>query len=155
MSTNFWDVKVGDEESPSQPTPLVEKGPPVENKATKVHSDAVLFSNPLVIDVDGNKIEIPLERSNELSEQAINLILKAKEYWMIELAPGNRFFQMDVQTAEIEHWQDGEIIHQQRGDIGQVDPPHRPRARRERLCPMGTIRCAAASLARTVFESCL
>ena len=120
MSTNFWDVKVGDEEKPSQPTPLVEKGPSVENKATKVHSDAILFSNPLVIDVDGNKIELPLERSNELSEQAINLILKAKEYWMIELAPGNRFFQMDVQTAEIEHWQDDAIIHQQRGDIGQA-----------------------------------
>ena len=120
MSTNFWDVEVGDEENPSQPAPLVEKDPSVENKATKVHSDAVLFSNPLVIDVDGNKIEIHLEKSNELSEQAINLILKAKEYWMIELAPGNRFFQMDVQTAEIEHWQDGAIIHQQRGDIGQA-----------------------------------
>ena len=101
MSTNFWDVEVGDEENPSQPAPLVEKDPSVENKATKVHSDAVLFSNPLVIDVDGNKIEIHLEKSNELSEQAINLILKAKEYWMIELAPGNRFFQMDVQLSLI------------------------------------------------------
>ena len=121
MSTNFWDVKVGDEDTPAPTPQSVEKAPSlVENKATKPHSDAVLFSNPLVIDVDGNKIELPLERSNQLSEQAINLILKAKEYWMIELAPGNRFFQMNVQTAEIEHWQDGEIIHQQRGDIGQA-----------------------------------
>lgn len=121
MSTNFWDVKVGDEDTPAPIPQSVEKDPSlVENKATKPHSDAVLFSNPLVIDVDGNRIELPLERSNQLSEQAINLILKAKEYWMIELAPGNRFFQMNVQTAEIEHWQDGDIIHQQRGDIGQA-----------------------------------
>ena len=121
MSTNFWDAKVGDEETPTPPLPSVEKGPSlVENKATKPHSEVVLFSNPLVIDVDGNRIELPLERSNELSEQAINLILKSKEYWMIELAPGNRFFQMNVQTAEIEHWQDGDIINQQRGDIGQA-----------------------------------
>ena len=117
MSTNFWDVKVGDENSP----PPAEKAPLLaESNANKVHSDAILFSNPLVIDVDGNRIELPLERSNELSEQAINLILKSKEYWMIELAPGNRFFQMNVQTAEIEHWQDGDIINQQRGDIGQA-----------------------------------
>ena len=121
MSTNFWDAKVGDEETPTPPLPSVEQDPPsVGNKATKPHSDAVLFTNPLVIDVDGNKIELPLERSNELSEQAINLIFKSKEYWMIELAPGNRFFQMNVQTGEIEHWQDGNIIHQQRGDIGQA-----------------------------------
>ena len=121
MSTNFWDVKVGDEDTPAPIPQSVEKAPSlVKNKATKPHSDAVLFTNPLVIDVDGNKIELPLERSNQLSEQAINLILKAKEYWMIELAPGNRFFQMNVQTAEIEHWLDGNIIHQQRGDIGQA-----------------------------------
>lgn len=121
MSTNFWDAKVGDEETPTPPLPSVEQDPPsVGNKATKPHSDAVLFSNPLVIDVDGNKTQFPLARSNELSEQAINLIFKAKEYWMIELAPGNRFFQMNVQTAEIEHWLDGNIIHQQRGDIGQA-----------------------------------
>ena len=121
MSTNFWDAKVGDEETPTPPLPSVEQDPPsVGNKATKPHSDAVLFSNPLVIDVDGNKTQFPLARSNELSEQAINLIFKSKEYWMIELAPGNRFFQMNVQTAEIEHWLDGNIIHQQRGDIGQA-----------------------------------
>ena len=121
MSTNFWDAKVGDEETHPTPLPSVEQDPLlVENKATKPHSDAVLFSNPLVIDVDGNKTELPLERSNELSEQAINLIFKSKEYWMIELAPGERFFQMNVRTGEIEHWQDGNIIHQQRGDIGQA-----------------------------------
>ena len=121
MSTNFWDAKVGDEETPTPPLPSVEQDPSsVGNKATKPHSDAVLFSNPLVIDVDGNKTELPLARSNDLSEQAINLIFKAKEYWMIELAPGNRFFQMNVQTAEIEHWLDGNIIHQQGGDIGQA-----------------------------------
>ena len=121
MSTNFWDVKVGDEDTPAPTPQSVEKDPlSVENKATKPHTDAVLFSNPLVIDVDGNKIELPLERSNELPEQAINLILKSKDYWMIELVPGNRFFQMNVQTAEIEHWLDGNIIHQQRGDIGQA-----------------------------------
>lgn len=121
MSTNFWDAKVGDEETHPTPLPSVEQDPLlVENKATKSHSDAVLFSNPLVIDVDGNKIELPLERSNELSDQAINLIFKSKEYWMIELAPGESFFQMNVKTAKIEHWLDGNIIHQQRGDIGQA-----------------------------------
>ena len=119
MSTNFWDVKAGDEQNLSPSISSVDQEPSAENKATKLHSETVLFSNPLVIDVDGNKIE-PLERSNELSEQAINLIFKSKEYWMIELAPGNRFFQMDVQNAEIEHWQDGKIIHQQRSDIGQA-----------------------------------
>ena len=94
MSTNFWDAKVGDEETPTPPLPSVEQDPPsVGNKATKPHSDAVLFSNPLVIDVDGNKIELPLERSNELPEQAINLILKSKDYWMIELAPETDFFR--------------------------------------------------------------
>ena len=121
MSTNFWDAKVGDEETPSRPLPSVEQDPLlVENKATKPHSDAVLFSNPLVIDVDGNKIELPLERSNELSDQVMNLIFKSKKYCMIELAPGERFFQMNVQTAEFEHWLDGNIIHQQKGDIGQA-----------------------------------
>jgi hypothetical protein len=39
---------------------------------------------------------------------------------MIELASGNRFFQMHVQTGQIEYWVDGNIIHQQRGDIGQA-----------------------------------
>ncbi|MBT7987887.1 MAG: hypothetical protein HN689_06555 [Euryarchaeota archaeon] len=121
MSTNFWDAKVGDEETPSRPLPSAEQDPLlVENKATKPHSDAVLFSNPLVIDVDGNKIELPLERSNELSDQVMNLIFKSKKYCMIELAPGERFFQMNVQTAEFEHWLDGNIIHQQKGDIGQA-----------------------------------
>ena len=121
MSTNFWDAKVGDEETASRSLPSVEQDPLlVENKATKPHSDAVLFSNPLVIDVDGNKIELPLERSNELSDQVMNLIFKSKKYCMIELAPGERFFQMNVQTAEFEHWLDGNIIHQQKGDIGQA-----------------------------------
>ncbi|MBL6731654.1 MAG: hypothetical protein ISP82_01745 [Candidatus Poseidoniaceae archaeon] len=121
MSTNFWDAKVGDEENPPSTLPSVEQDRlSVENKATKPHSDAVLFSNPLVIDVDGNKTELPLALSNELSEQAINLIFKAKEYWMIELACEESFFQMNVQTSEIEHWLDGNIIHQQRGDIGQA-----------------------------------
>ena len=121
MSTNFWDAKVGDEETASRALPSVEQDPLlVENKATKPHSDAVLFSNPLVIDVDGNKIELPLERSNELSDQVMNLIFKSKKYCMIELAPGERFFQMNVQTAEFEHWLDGNIIHQQKGDIGQA-----------------------------------
>lgn len=121
MSTNFWDAKVGDEENPPSTLPSVEQDRlSVENKATKPHSDAVLFSNPLVIDVDGNKTELPLALSNELSEQAINLIFKSKEYWMIELACEESFFQMNVQTSEIEHWLDGNIIHQQRGDIGQA-----------------------------------
>ena len=117
MSTNFWDAKVGVESSP----PPAEQAPlSVGPNANKPHNDAVLFTNPLVIEVDGEKIELPLERSNHLSEQAINLILKANESWKVELTPGERFFQMNVQTAEFEHWLDGNIIHQQRGDIGQA-----------------------------------
>ena len=121
MSSNFWDVKVGDEDTPAPPFPSVEKDLSlVENKATKPHSEVVLFSNPLVIDVDGNKIELPLERSNQLSEQAINLILESKEFWIIELAPGNRFFQMHLESGQIEYWIDGAMQSQQTGDIGQA-----------------------------------
>ena len=117
MSTNFWDAKVGVEGSPppAEQAPL-SAGP----NANKPHIDAVLFTNPLVIEVDGGKMELPLERSNQLSDQAINLILKANGSWMVELTPGERFFQMNVQTAEFEHWLDGNIIYQQRGDIGQA-----------------------------------
>ena len=117
MSTNFWDAKVDDEGSP----PPAEQYPlSAGSKANKTHSKAVLFTNPLKIEVDGEKMDLPLEKSNELSEQAINLILKANESWMVELTPGARFFQMNVLTAEFEHWLDGNIIHQQRGDIGQA-----------------------------------
>ena len=117
MSTNFWDAKVDDEASP----PPAEQYPlSAGSKANKTDSKAVLFTNPLKIEVDGEKMDLPLEKSNELSEQAINLILKANESWMVELTPGARFFQMNVLTAEFEHWLDGNIIHQQRGDIGQA-----------------------------------
>ena len=117
MSTNFWDAKVDDEASP----PPAEQYPlSAGSKANKTDSKAVLFTNPLKIEVDGEKMELPLEKSNELSEQAINLILKSKESWTVELTPGARFFQMNVQAAEFDHWLDGNIIHQQRGDIGQA-----------------------------------
>ena len=117
MSTNFWDAKVDDETSP----PPAEQYPlSAGSKANKTDSKAVLFTNPLKIEVDGEKMELPLEKSNELSEQAINLILKSKESWTIELTPGARFFQMNVQVAEFDHWLDGNMLHQQRGDIGQA-----------------------------------
>ncbi len=117
MSTNFWDAKLPDDEEKSvkqEEVDLVEKSE-IEQSAQ------VVFPNPLKIEVDGNVAEFQLENENELPHEAIRAILASDEFWIINLdSNGNSFFQMNVQAGEIEHWVDGNTIHQQRGDIGQA-----------------------------------
>ena len=117
MSTNFWDAKIpDDEEKPAQ-----QKEADLVEKAEIEQSAQVVLPNPLKIEVDGNVAEFQLENENELPHEAIRAILASDEFWIINLdSNGNSFFQMNVQAGEIEHWVDGNTIHQQRGDIGQA-----------------------------------
>ena len=108
MSTNFWDVKTPDEQETIQES-VTNKG--VSNRAI------IGFSNPLEIDIDGARQEIVMDNPNELNELVISLILSAEQFWIIQLTPGERFFQMDVRRNEFEYWADGAMKYQQSGNI--------------------------------------
>ena len=117
MSTNFWDAKIPDDEEKPVQQKEVE---PVEKPDTK-QSDKIQFPNPLKIQVDGKGAEFHLDNPTELSHEAIRAILAADEFWIIDLGQdSNSFFQMHIESGQIEYWQDGNIIHQQIGDIGQA-----------------------------------
>ena len=111
MSTNFWDVKTPDEQETIQES--------VTNKGVS-NRDIIGFSNPLEIDIDGARQEIVMDNPNELNELVISLILSAEQFWIIQLTPGERFFQMDVRRNEFEYWADGAMKNQQSGNIDQA-----------------------------------
>ena len=114
MSNNFWDDAVSkDSEKETTKEEKLEL-----SKSSK--SEVVVFSNPLLIEVDDKNIEMSLDKSNELPQEAIDLILSSKSLFIINLAPGNRFFQMNIESSQFEYWVDGEMIHQQKGDIEQA-----------------------------------
>ena len=114
MSTNFWDAKIpDDEEKPAQQKEVE----PVEKQNTK-QSDKIQFPNPLKIQVDGKGAEFQLDNPTELSYEAIRAILAADEFWIIDLGQDtNSFFQMHIESGQIEYWADGAMQHQQTGDI--------------------------------------
>ena len=118
VSNNFWDSAVSGDEK--KPQPNDEKQLISDNNKDSQPSKQILFTNPLVIEVDGKRIELPLKQSNELSQQAINFILTSKEFWIIELMPEGSFFQMDVNSSVFEYWADGEMNYQQKGDVSQA-----------------------------------
>jgi len=113
MSDNFWDVKIpDDEEKPVQQKEVEPAEIPAVEQSDKIQ-------------VDGSAAEFQLEKQTELSYEAIRASLErssqSDEFWRIDLDQDrNSFFQMHFESGLIEHWQDGNIIHQQRGDIGQA-----------------------------------
>ena len=118
MSNNFWDdaiSKDGEKETTKE-----EKLDLSEPSSKSPKSDIVVFTNPLDIQIDFKQNHLELPKSNELTDEAIELILSSKDCWIINLAPGVRFFQMDMKSKEFEYWVEGEMIHQQKGDIGQA-----------------------------------
>ena len=118
MSNNFWDDAVSkDGEEKTTKEKKLDLSKPI-SKSPK--SDIVVFTNPLEIQIDFKEIQLALPNPNELTDEAIELILSSKDCWIINLAPGERFFQMDMKSNEFEYWFDGEMIHQQKGDIGQA-----------------------------------
>jgi hypothetical protein len=118
MSNNFWDDAVSkDGEEKTTKEEKLDLSKPI-SKSPK--SDIVVFTNPLDIQIDFKEIQLALPNPNELTDEAIELILSSKDCWIINLAPGERFFQMDMKSNEFEYWFDGEMIHQQKGDIGQA-----------------------------------
>ncbi len=118
MSNNFWDdaVSKDGEKKPAKEEKL-DLSKPI-SKSPK--SDIVLFTNPLEIQIDFKDIQLALPKSNELTEEAIDLILSSKDCWIINLAPGERFFQMDMKSKEFEYWVEGEMVHQQKGVLEQA-----------------------------------
>ena len=118
MSNNFWDDAVSKDggKKPAKEEKL-DLSKPI-SKSPK--SDIVLFTNPLEIQIDFKDIQLALPKSNELTEEAIDLILSSKDCWIINLAPGERFFQMDMKSKEFEYWVEGEMIHQQKGVLEQA-----------------------------------
>ena len=70
VSNNFWDSAVSGDEK--KPQPNDQKQLISDNNKDSQTSKQILFTNPLVIEVDGKRIELPLKQSNELSQQAIN-----------------------------------------------------------------------------------
>ena len=118
MSNNFWDDAVSkDGEEKTTKEEKLDLSKPI-SKSPK--SDIVVFTNPLDIQIDFKQKHLKLPKSNELTDEAIELILSSKDCWIINLAPGVRFFQMDMKSKEFEYWVEGEMIHQQKGDIGQA-----------------------------------
>ena len=118
MSGNFWDSAVSDDEKKPQPNDGKQLIP--NNNKDSQPSKQILFTNPLVVEVDGKRIELSMQNSNELSQQAINFILTSKEFWITELMPEGSFFQMDVKSGVFEYWAEGEMKYQQKGDISQA-----------------------------------
>ena len=114
MSDNFWDDAISNDGTKK----------PINDEKLKLSksskSDVVIFSNPLRIQIDFKETHLQLPKSNELTQEAIGLIFSSKDCWIIDLAPGERFFQMDMKSKEFEYWVEGEMIHQQKGDIGQA-----------------------------------
>ena len=80
VSNNFWDSAVPSDET--KPQPNDEKQPISDINKDSQPPKQILFTNPLVLEVDGKRIEMPLKNSNELSQQAINFILTSKDFWM-------------------------------------------------------------------------
>ena len=118
MSNNFWDDAVSkDGEEKTTKEDKLDLSKPI-SKSPK--SDIVVFTNPLDIQIDFKQKHLKLPKSNELTQEAIDLIFSSKDCWIINLAPGVRFFQMDMKSKEFEYWVEGEMIHQQKGDIGQA-----------------------------------
>ena len=110
MSTNFWDVKIPeDEEKPVQ-----------QKEVEPVEIPAIEQSNK--IQVDGSAAEFQLEKQTELSYEAIRASLESSsqsdEFWRFDLDQDrNSFFQMHFESGLIEYWADGAMQHQQTGDI--------------------------------------
>ena len=82
-----------------------------------ISSESVVFSNPLVINTESLKKEISLEKSNELPREVVDLLSSSKEFWVLQLSPGERFFQMHIESGLIEYWVDGAMQHQETGNI--------------------------------------
>ena len=98
MSDAFWGIE-----------------PPKEDA---MQSDQIHFPNPLKIEVDGKAAEFQLDNPTELSYEAIRAILASDEFWIIHLdANRDAFFQMHLESGQIEYWTDGAMQHQQTGDI--------------------------------------
>ena len=110
MSTNFWDVKIPeDEEKPVQ-----------QKEVEPVEIPAIEQSNK--IQIDGSAAEFQLEKQTELSYEAIRASLESSsqsdEFWRFDLDQDrNSFFQMHFESGLIEYWADGAMQHQQTGDI--------------------------------------
>ena len=114
MSTNFWDAKIPEDEVKPVQQNKVE---PVEMPDTE-QSDKIQLPNPLKIQVDGKAAEFQLENQTELSYEAIRAIIASNEFWIIDLDQDrNSFFQMHIESGQIEYWTNGAMQHQQTGDI--------------------------------------
>ena len=98
MSDAFWGIE-----------------PPKEDA---MQSDQIHFPNPLKIIVDGKATEFQLDNPTELSYEAIRAILASDDFWIIHLdANRDAFFQMHLESGQIEYWTDGAMQSQQTGDI--------------------------------------
>ena len=110
MSTNFWDVKIpDDEEKPVQQKEVEPAEIPAIEQSDKIQ-------------VDGSAAEFQFEKQTELSYEAIRASLERSsqndEFWRIDLDQDrNSFFQMHFESGLIEYWADGAMQHQQTGDI--------------------------------------
>ena len=110
MSTNFWDVKIPeDEEKPVQ-----------QKEVEPVEIPAIEQSNK--IQIDGSAKEFQLENQTELDYEGIRASLErssqSDEFWRFDLDQDrNSFFQMHFESGLIEYWADGAMQHQQTGDI--------------------------------------
>ena len=97
MTTEFWGIKPPEDAEQSE----------------KIH-----FPNPLKIEVDGKTQEFQLDKQTELSYEAIRAILSCDGFWILHLdADRNAFFQMHMESSLFEYWTDGEMQHQETGDI--------------------------------------
>ena len=97
MTTEFWGIK-----------------PPEDTE----QSEKIHFPNPLKIEVDGKTQEFQLDKQTELSYEAIRAILSCDGFWILHLdADRNAFFQMHMESSLFEYWTDGEMQHQETGDI--------------------------------------
>ena len=114
MSTNFWDVKLPEDDEKAKKHDGVElaETPDIEQ------SDKIHFPNPLKIQIDGQERDFFIENQAKLSSELINAIRSSNEFWIVDIdTDRNAFFQMHIESGLIEYWTDGAMQSQQTGDI--------------------------------------
>ena len=114
MSTNFWDVKLPEDDEKAKKHDGVElaETPDIEQ------SDKIHFPSQLKIQIDGQERDFFIENQAKLSSELINAIRSSNEFWIVDIdTDRNAFFQMHIESGLIEYWTDGAMQSQQTGDI--------------------------------------
>ena len=93
MSNNFWDDAVS--KDGEKETTKEEKLDLSEPSSKSSKSNMVVFSNPLKIQIDFKEAHLELPKSNELTQEAIELIFSSKDC-------SNRFIRQFCLVVELE-----------------------------------------------------